>query len=138
MKKFNLNNDPKITSGFTTPEDYFDSFPDKVLERLPKQKSNVISIFGYRKTWYFASAAILILMLSIGLYTKYLTQKQEEVDSIALENYLACQPGICEEEIINLLQQQDLDKIKLDFHIDEETLEDALNSNSNLEQYLTN
>lgn len=135
MKNFNLGNEPKITSGFTTPDGYFDTFSEKVLAQLPKQETKVISIFSSKKVWYFAAAAILILILSIPLFTKYSTQ-QEEIDSATLENYIAYQTNISEEEIVNLLEQDDLDKMKLDFNIDDATIEDALKSNSNLEQYL--
>ena len=135
MKNFNLGNEPKITTGFTTPDGYFDTFSEKVLAQLPKQESKVISIFSSKKVWYFAAAAILILMLSIPLFTKYSTQ-QEEIDTATLENYIAYQSNISEEEIVNLLEQDDLDKMKLDFNIDDATIEDALKSNSNLEQYL--
>ena len=135
MKNFNLGNEPKITSGFTTPDGYFDTFSEKVLAQLQKQETKVISIFSSKKVWYFAAAAILILMLSIPLFTKYSTQ-QEEIDTATLENYIAYQSNISEEEIVNLLEQDDLDKMKLDFNIDDATIEDALKSNSNLEQYL--
>ena len=135
MKNFNLGNEPKITSGFTSPDGYFDTFSEKVLAQLPKQESKVISIFSSKKVWYFAAAAVLILMLSIPLFTKYSTQ-QEEIDTATLENYIAYQSNISEEEIVNLLEQDDLDKMKLDFNIDDATIEDALKSNSNLEQYL--
>jgi len=135
MKNFKLDNEPKITSGFTTPDGYFDTFSEKVLAQLPKQEPKVISIFSSKKNWYFAAAAILILMLSIPLYTKYSTQ-QEEIDSATLENYIAYQSNISEEEIVNLLQQEDLDKMKLEFNVDDSAIEDALKSNSNLEQYL--
>ena len=135
MKNFNLGNEPKITSGFTTPDGYFDTFSEKVLAQLPKQETKVISIFSSKKVWYFAVAAVLILMLSIPLFTKYSTQ-QEEIDTATLENYIAYQSNISEEEIVNLLEQDDLDKMKLDFNIDDATIEDALKSNSNLEQYL--
>jgi len=135
MKNFKLGNEPKITSGFTTPDGYFDTFSEKVLAQLPKQETKVISIFSSKKVWYFAAAAILILMLSIPLFTKYSTQ-QEEIDTATLENYIAYQSNISEEEIVNLLEQDDLDKMKLDFNIDDATIEDALKSNSNLEQYL--
>ncbi|WP_396140210.1 hypothetical protein [Flavobacterium sp.] len=135
MKNFNLGNEPKITSGFTTPDGYFDTFSEKVLAQLPKQETKVISIFSSKKVWYFAVAAILILMLSVPLFTKYSTQ-QEEIDTATLENYIAYQSNISEEEIVNLLEQDDLDKMKLDFNIDDATIEDALKSNSNLEQYL--
>ena len=135
MKNFNLGNEPKITSGFTTPDGYFDTFSEIVLAQLPKQETKVISIFSSKKVWYFAVAAILILMLSIPLFTKYSTQ-QEEIDTATLENYIAYQSNISEEEIVNLLEQDDLDKMKLDFNIDDAAIEDALKSNSNLEQYL--
>jgi hypothetical protein len=135
MKNFNLGNEPKITSGFTTPDGYFDTFSEIVLAQLPKQQPKVISIFSSKKNWYFAVAAILILILSIPLFTKYSTQ-QEEIDSATLENYIAYQSNISEEEIVNLLEQDDLDKMKLDFNIDDAAIEDALKSNSNLEQYL--
>ena len=135
MKNFKLGNEPKITTGFTTPDGYFDSFSEKVLAQLPKQETKVISIFSSKKVWYFAAAAILILMLSIPLFTKYSNQ-QEEIDTATLENYIAYQSNISEEEIVNLLEQDDLDKMKLDFNIDDAAIEDALKSNSNLEQYL--
>jgi len=135
MKNFKLGNEPKITSGFTTPDGYFDTFSEKVLAQLPKQQPKVISIFSSKKVWYFTAAAVLILMLSIPLFTKYSTQ-QEEIDTATLENYIAYHSNISEEEIVNLLEQDDLDKMKLDFNIDDATIEDALKSNSNLEQYL--
>lgn len=135
MKDFKLDNEPKITSGFTTPDGYFDTFSAKVLAQLPKKESKVISIFSSRKVWYFGAAAILVLMLSIPFYTKFSNQ-QEEIDSATLENYLAYQSNISEEEIVDLLQQEDLDKMKVEFNIDDAAIEDVLNSNSNLEQYI--
>lgn len=135
MKKFNLENDPKITSGFTIPDSYFDKFSEKILAQLPEQEPKVVSIFSYRKTWHYAAVAILILMLSIPIYTKYSTQK-EEIDSATLENYIAYQSNISEEEIVNLLQQEDLDNIKLEFIIEDTAIEDAFKTNSNLEQYI--
>jgi hypothetical protein len=137
MKKINLENEPKITSGFTIPDGYFDTFSEKILAQLPKQEQKVVSILSYRKTWYYAVVAILILMLSVPIYTKYSTQK-EEIDSATLENYIAYQSNISEEEIVNLLQQEDLDKMKLEFNIDDTAIEDALKNNSNLEQYIIN
>jgi hypothetical protein len=135
MKDFKLDNEPKITTGFTTPDGYFDSFSEKVIAQLPKQEAKVISIFSLRKTWYYAVAAILILMLSIPIYTKYSTQ-QEKIDTVTLENYIAFQSNISEEEIVDLLQQEDLDKLKLEFNLDDATIEEALKTNSNLEQYI--
>ena len=135
MKDFKLDNEPKITSGFTTPDGYFDTFSEKVLAQLPKQETKVVSIFSSKKTWYYAAAAVLILMLSVPIYTKY-ANNPEEIDSATLENYIAYQSNISQDEIIDLLQQEDLDNMKLELNVDDKDIEDALNSNSNLEQYI--
>jgi hypothetical protein len=135
MKEFKLDNEPKITSGFITPDGYFDTLSNKILAQLPKQEPKIISLFSYRKTWYYAVAAILILMLSIPLFTKYSTNT-EEIDNTTLENYLAYQSTISEEEIVKLLEQEDLDKMKIEFNIQDKDIEDALYSNKNLEQYI--
>ena len=68
MKDFKLDSEPKISSGFTTPDDYFDTFSEKILAQLPKEEPKVISIFNRRKTWYFAAAAVFVAMLSIPIY----------------------------------------------------------------------
>jgi len=137
MKNFKLDNEPKITSGFTVPDGYFDTFSDRVLVKLPKQEPKVISIFSSKKTWYFAAAAILILMLSIPLYIKY-SQNQEELDAATLENYIAYHSTVSEDEIVDLLDKEDLEKMKVEFNLQEEDVEDILSTNTNLEQYITN
>lgn len=135
MKEFKLDNEPKINTGFITPDGYFDALSDKILAQLPKQEPKVISLLSSRKTWYYAVAALLILMLSIPLYTKY-SSNTEEIDTTTLENYLAYQSTISEEEIVKLLEQEDLDKMKIELNIQDKDIEDALFSNSNLEQYI--
>lgn len=135
MKEFKLDNETKITSGFTTPDGYFETFSEKILAQLPKQETKVISFFGSRKTWYYSVAAILILMLSLPIYTKYATNTVE-IDSTTLENYISYQSTISQDEIVNLLEPEDLDKIKLDLNLDDKAIEDALKSNTNLEEYL--
>jgi len=137
MKNFKLENESKITPGFTIPEGYFDSFSEKVVTQLPKQESKVISIFKTKKKWYFAVAAILILMLSIPIYTNLSTQ-QDEIDSVTLENYIVYHATITEDEIVNLLEPEDLERMKLEFNIDDIYIEDILKSNTNLEEYLIN
>jgi len=135
MNDFKLDNEPRISSGFTTPDGYFDSFSEKVLVQLPKQEPKVISIFSSKKTWYYAAAAALVLMLSIPLYTKYATNN-EEVDDATLENYLAYHSTISEDEIVDLMNQEDLDKMKMELNVDDAAIEETLKSNSNLEEYI--
>lgn len=136
MKSFKLDNEPKITSGFTTPEGYFDSFSDKVLTQLPKEEPKVISIFSRRKIWYYTAAAVVVMMLSIPLYTNYFSTS-DEVDALALEDYITNHTTISEDEIANLLDQEDLEKMKLDLNLEDEAVEDILLNNTDLEQYIT-
>lgn len=135
MKDFKLDNEPKITSGFTTPDGYFDSFSEKVLAQLQNEEPKVIPFYKTRKNWYYAVAAVIVLMLSIPIYTKFATNS-EELDSTTLENYLASNSTISEDAIVDLLEQEDLDKIKLELNVDDKAIEDALKSNSNLEEYI--
>ncbi len=135
MKPFKLDNEPKITSGFTTPESYFDSFTDKVLTKLPKEETKVISIFSRRKTWYYAAAAVVVMMLSVPVYTNYFGAS-EEVDAVALEDYINNHTTISDDEIADLLDQEDLEKMKLELNLEDEAVEEILLNNTDLEQYI--
>ncbi len=135
MKDFKLDNENKITSGFTVPDGYFESFSEKVLAQLPKKEPKTIALFGYRKVWYYAAAAAVAITISIPVYNKY-ASRQDEIDSAALEHYIAYNSSISEDDIINLLNQEDIDKMKFELKVDDKEIEDALKSNSNLEEYL--
>ncbi|TBX66641.1 hypothetical protein EZL74_10690 [Flavobacterium silvisoli] len=135
MNDFNLNTNPKITTGFKVPDGYFDSFSTKVLEQLPKQESKFVGVFSFRKTWYYAAAAVVVLGLSISLYHQY-TLKQDLADVTVLEDYLANNASITEDEILNSLDKEDLEKMKIDFKLQDKDIEEVLENNSNLEQYI--
>ena len=137
MKDFKLNNENKITSGFVTPKGYFQAFSDRILTQLPKEEVKVITIYNSRKNWYYAVAAVVVLMFSIPIYNNY-KFKQEEIDSVALENYIACHSNISEDEIVKLLEQEELDKMKMELNAADQDIEDVLQSNLNLEEYLIN
>lgn len=134
MKDFKLDNEPKISSGFSTPDGYFDAFSEKMLEQIPEQESKVISIFSTRRILYYAAAAVVLLMISLPLYTRY-ADSQNEIDSATLENYITYST-ISEDEILSLLEQEDLDQMKTEFNIEDSVIEDVLKSNSNLEEYI--
>lgn len=135
MKPFKLENEPKINSGFTTPEGYFDSFTDKVLPQLSKEEPKVISIFSRRKTWYYAAAAVVVMLLSFPIYNNFATSS-EEVDAVALEDYINNHTTISDDEIADLLDKEDLEKMKLELNLEDEAVEDILLNNSDLEQYI--
>ncbi|WP_035671194.1 hypothetical protein [Flavobacterium sp. 83] len=134
MKAFNLENDPKIESGFKTPDHYFENFSAKVLQQLPKEEPKVISIFQKRKTLMMI-AAILVLALMIPILNTYST-KTKELDSATLENYLTEQSNMTQYDLISELQPEDINKMKTTVIIEDKTVEDILATNSNLEHLI--
>ena len=135
MKEFNLENEPKITSGFTSPDGYFDTFSGHLLARVPFEKEvKVLSLSKSRKPWYYAVAAVTIMLLSIPIYNRLATNT-DNIDSAALDNYLAYH-SISEDIIVDLLDQEDINKMEIKKKINDSVIEDILKSNSNLEEYI--
>ena len=137
MKEFNLDKEPKIISGFTAPTDYFENLPAEVLRKLPASDPKVISIFARKTTWIYSFAAIFIIAILIPLYN-LLNTSTIELDNATMENYLAAHENISNDDIAELLDVEDLQKIKIHSDIENNTIEDELSTNSNLEEYLIN
>ena len=137
MKPFKLENEPKITSGFTTPEGYFDSFAEKIATQLPTTEPKVISIFSRRTTWYYVAAAIVLMLMALPVYNNY-SSNTEAVEVAALEDYLTNHSAISNDEMATLLEKEDLEKMKLELNLQDEAIEDILLNSNDLEQYITN
>jgi hypothetical protein len=137
MNDFKLNTNEKITSGFKIPDNYFDSFSEKVMQQLPKEEPKVISFFARNKKILFSAAAVLVIALSISLVFK-IQNKEQEVSSDDVENYLVYHTTLSDDDIVNLLEQEDIENIKVSNPIENEAIEDVLSNNSELEQYITN
>ena len=135
MKTFKLENEPKIESGFRTPDDYFENFSVKMMERLPASEPKVISIFQKRRTLFMMIAAILVLALMIPIIANW-SQNKQELDSVALENYITYQSNVNQYDLINELETEDISKIKINVAIEDKAIEDVLAMNSNLENLL--
>ncbi|MDI1303937.1 MAG: hypothetical protein PSX42_03655 [bacterium] len=135
MKEFKLENEPKIESGFKTPDHYFDHLSAKVLEQLPKNEPKVISIFQKRKTVIMMVAALLILALMIPIYTGISTNSKE-LDETTLENYLAYQSNLNQYDLISELETEDITKMQPVSTPEDKVIEDILTTNSDVEQLL--
>lgn len=136
MKDFKLDNEPKITSGFQIPENYFDNFSEKVMNQLPEKETKVISIFQKRKNWIMSVAAVLVISLSIPFYNN-LTSSSDELDQATLENYITNQSTINQYDLISLLETEDIENIKIDSNLEDATIEDILSTNDNFENIIT-
>ena len=135
MKAFKLENEPKIESGFKTPDHYFDHLSAKVLEQLPENEPKVISLFQKRKTVIMMVAAILILALMIPIYTTISTNSKE-LDETTLENYLAYQSNLNQYDLISELETEDITKMQPISSPEDKVIEDILTTNSDVEQLL--
>jgi hypothetical protein len=135
MKAFKLENEPKIESGFKTPDHYFDHLSAKVLEQLPENEPKVISLFQKRKTVIMMVAAILILALMIPIYTTISTNSKE-LDETTLENYLAYQSNLNQYDLISELETEDITKMQPVSSPEDKVIEDILTTNSDVEQLL--
>jgi len=142
MKTFKLNNEPKIKSGFKTPENYFDTFSAKVMQQLPKEEakkeSRIISLFSKRKSWIYAAAAVLVLALTLPVAYNNFFSSSSEIDEATLENYISYNTSISDADLVNLLDEKDIQNMDIGMNIENITIENELSANKNLENYLSN
>ena len=120
MKTFNLENEPKIKPGFEIPENYFETFSDKLMAKLPSNEVKVISIYQKRKKWIFVAAAILVLSVSIPVLYQFSINKS--IDEVTIENYITNQSTLSENDIVDLLNDDAIQKMSLDLLIDNKSI----------------
>ena len=135
MKTFKFDNEPKIATGFKVPDAYFDDFHNKIDQRLQENETQTISLFAKRKTWFFAAAAVFIMALSIPLLN-IIHNLSTDIDKDTLERYLSNQTNLSNDDIVELLNEEDIQRMKIDLKIEDQELEDILSSNCNIEEYI--
>ncbi|HOZ75586.1 MAG TPA: hypothetical protein PLS51_10890 [Flavobacterium sp.] len=137
MSKFEIDQQPKTSSGFKIPEHYFDDFSSKMLQKLQDEDRTVIPINRKKSNWMYAAAAVLVVSLSIPFYN-ILKKPTLELDNTTLENYITDHSGISDADFVELLDEKDLEQISIDSGIEKDAIEDLLSTNTNLESYLIN
>ena len=136
MKKFNLENVPKTTSGFIVPDNYFEDFSKKVLSQLPDETNKVIPLYKQKSKLLMAVAAILVIGLFIPIFNQ-LSKPSEELDLTTLENHLSYQTNINQYDLISELDEDDLNKMGATIQLNDEIIEEHLSTNSDLERLLS-
>jgi hypothetical protein len=136
MKTFRLDNEPKIDSGFKTPDHYFENFSANLIQKLAEEpiaeETKVISIFKKRKNILLAIAAVLVLALMIPIFYQANT-KSTELDSTTLENYLAQETHLNQYELVEEMESENSNLVATANNLGDETLEDLLIGNENIE-----
>ena len=103
MNDFKLENNAKITSGFVTPENYFDDFSEKLMAKLPAQEPKVISFYARNRSWIYSAAAILVIAFTIPVMNLW-NEKPEVAYHTEVENYITNQSTITNDDLVELLE----------------------------------
>ncbi|MCI9844617.1 hypothetical protein [Flavobacterium pectinovorum] len=135
MKAFKLENEPKIKSGFKTPDHYFDGFSAKVLQQISEREVKVIPIYKRKEVIAMLAAAVVVVALMIPVVNSY--NKTKELDEATLETYLSYQSNINQYDLIRELDTKDIEEINKNVVLEQETLEDVLSSNPNIENLIS-
>ncbi|MBW1655316.1 hypothetical protein [Flavobacterium quisquiliarum] len=136
MKTFKLENEPKIKSGFKTPEHYFDNFPEKVLQQLNEKEVKVIPFYKRKKVLSLTAAAVIGLALMIPIVNNY-KATSNDLDEAALETYLSYQSNLTQYDLIQKLDNSDIEKLNNDITLEDETIEDILSTSPNIEHLIS-
>ena len=139
MNTFKLDNEPKIASGFKTPDNYFENFSANLTQKLTEEsivdQPKVISIFRKRKTILLAIAAILMLALMIPIvYTN--DSKNKDLDDATIENYLAEESNLNQYELIGDIEIESKPIVSKTNELENEAIEDILVTNPNIENLM--
>jgi hypothetical protein len=136
MKAFKLENEPKIKTGFKTPDHYFDDLSAKVLQQINEKEVKVIPIYKRKKVLSLVAAAAIIIALMIPVVNNY-NATSKNLDEATLETYLSYQSNLNQYDLIKELDTKDIDKLGKSVVLEQETLEDILSSNPNIENLIS-
>lgn len=136
MKEFKLEHSKKIESGFKTPENYFENFSNDLLLNLQKNKPRVVPFYQKRSTIVLLVAAVFIIALSIPILNTTTVNPIQELDETTLENYISYQSNVNQYDLINVLEADDISKMDNPITLEENTIEDMLVDNANLEHFI--
>lgn len=136
MKEFKLENEPKVKSGFKTPDHYFDTLSVKVLEEINEREVKVIPLYKRKKVISIAAAAAVFVAFLIPTANHYY-KASKELDEATLETYLTYQSNLNQYDLIKELDTKDIDKLNKNVALEEETIEDILATNPNIENLIS-
>jgi hypothetical protein len=136
MKAFKLENEPKITTGFKTPDYYFDDFSAKVLQQINETEVKAIPLYKRKKVIAMLVAAVFVIGLMIPIINNY-NNTSKEFDEASLETYLSYQSNLNQYDLINQLDTKDIEGLNKNVALEQETLEDILSSNPNIENLIS-
>ena len=138
MKRFDLEHNKEIKSGFKVPENYFEQFEAKMMAQIPVEKeTKVVSLFYRKQVWISAIAAVFLLAIAIPVY--FNMASESNLDASTIENYLAQQQNVGITELSKHLTDDDIIALEKNLSLNEsnpDAVEDYLSESENLEYYI--
>lgn len=138
MNEFKLDNQPKISPGFKVPEGYFDTLSENINARLNADEPKVISLYQCHKKTIYAVAAVLAIALSVPFFMQQQPKVLSDLDQSVIEDYISYNTKMTPYELAEYLDKEDIEKLKVDFEIQDKVLEESLLNNIDVEQYIVN
>ena len=140
MKPFTIENNPKIDSGFTVPENYFENFTEKINQKLDLNSSPVIALHQTKNkskfVWFKIAASIALLISGIFIFT--MQKHNKDSYTAEVESYLTNRNVYSEDELVDLLDVDAISRIKINSKLTSKDLEESLTETADLEQILIN
>lgn len=134
MKNIDLNTN-KINSGFKTPDDYFEKFEARILDKIPVQEPKVVSLFQRKQFWISGIAAVLVLAIAVPSYLN--SVNTITLDNSNIETYLSYQSNITNFDLIENLDGNDIIELENSLLVNsKEDIETYLLNTQNLDYYL--
>lgn len=137
MNEFKLDNQPKIETGFKVPKDYFDTLSEKITSKISSDNHDVISLYQRNKQLIYAVAAFLVLAINIIFFMPS-SVKVSDIDEATFEHYISYNTKITPYELAEYLDNEDIEKLKVDFKISDTVLEESVLNNLDIENYILN
>ncbi len=135
MEPFKLNEIDKIKTGFKEPEGYFDDFAERLQQKIELEKPQKKRYSTSRQRNIISIAAIFIVALGISLVQYFKAPEHCPTDQ-SIENYLATNNHLSNEDWANLLDEKDIQKIEVNMNLNNQEIEEILTSEENFEKYI--
>ncbi|MFC7772892.1 hypothetical protein [Flavobacterium sp. GCM10027622] len=125
MKKFDLHNDPKIESGFTIPDNYFDTFEERLIQQLPFEENNTKVIQLWQRKSFWISSVAAVFLLSFGIWTYFAQTNANTI--ISSSEYLAYENDLTTEDIAEHLTDEDIASLENEMQLYDTKTETYIN-----------
>ena len=126
------------TSGFDVPDSYFETLENNIFQKLEEEQDvKVITLFSWKKVMYVSAIAACLVLIFNVFYNASETITFDSLETASIENYLE-QEDYTSYELASLLTDDELNTNNFtDTKISEESLEDYLLDQSDIEDFIT-